>query len=223
MKTSRTNKDEKQKAHKLKKQKSKTKTTTTTKKARTSTMKDLMARALPKFSYSSYKLSRSKKRKYSFHCPITGCKRTFMSVKSWNLHHLNRHHDVKYQCSTCLKWIKTPSRFNEHKYTHKEARYKCGRCSKTFYFESGLKLHKHLHKRHRTYKCFSKNCNKLYKWPQDLLRHVKSHLGRNLCCKVCDYSTYEKRLLTQHEVMHQDIKNYKCRKNCIQTFKHCMQ
>ena len=61
MKTSRTNKDEKQKAHKLKKQKTKTKTTTTTKKARTSTMKDLMARALPKFSYSSYKLSWSKK------------------------------------------------------------------------------------------------------------------------------------------------------------------
>ena len=146
-----------------------------------------------------------------------------MSVKSWNLHHLNKHHDMRYQCSTCLKWIKTPSRFNEHKYTHKEARYKCGRCSKTFYFESGLKLHKHLHKRHRTYKCFSKICNKLYKWPQDLLRHVKSHLGRNLHCKVCDYSTYEKRLLTQHEVTHQDIKNYKCRKNCIQTFKHCMQ
>ena len=221
VKTSRTNKDEKQKVRKLKKQK--IKTTTTTKKARTSNMKDLTTRTLPKFTYSSYKLSRSKKRKYSFHCPITGCKRSFMSVKSWNLHHLNRHRDIKYQCSTCLKWIKTPSRFNEHKYSHKEARYKCGRCSKTFYFESGLKLHKNLHKRYRTYKCFAKNCNKLYKWPQDLLRHVKSHLDQNLRCEVCDYSTYEKRLLIQHKVMHQDIKNYKCRKNCTKTFKHAMQ
>ena len=220
-KISKTNKSENQPAYKSKKQKTKTITTTT--RVKTSIKTDTKAKALPKFSYSSYQLSRSKKRKYSFHCPVIGCKRTFMTVKNWNLHHLRKHYEVKYQCSTCLKWIKTPNRFNEHKYTHREARFKCGRCSKTYYFESGLKLHKHLHKRYKTYKCFSKDCKKIYKWPQDLLRHVKCHLGRNLHCKDCNYTTFEKRLLRQHEATHQDVKKYKCRQNCSQTFKHCMQ
>ena len=78
-KTSRTNKDEKQRVHKTKYQQ--ITNTTTTKKVKTSTRKDLSSESLPKFTYSSYKLSRSKKRKYTFHCPITGCKKSFMSVK----------------------------------------------------------------------------------------------------------------------------------------------
>ena len=220
-KISKSNKSENQQVYKPKKQK--TKTIMTTKRPKTSTKTDTKAKALPKFSYSSYQLPRSKRRKYSFHCPIIGCKGTFMTVKNWNLHHLRKHYEVKYQCSTCLKWIKTPNRFNEHKYTNREATFKCGRCIKTFYFESGLKLHKHLHKRHKTYKCFSKDCKKIYKWPQDLLRHVKNHLGRNLHCKDCSYTTFEKRLLRQHEATRRDVKKYKCRQNCIQTFKHCMQ
>ena len=220
-KISKSNEIENQQAYKPKKHK--TKTTTTTARLKTTIKTDTKAKVSPKFSYSSYQLPRMKRRKYSFYCPIIGCKGTFVTVKNWNLHHLRKHYEVKYQCSTCLKWIKTPNRFNEHKYTHREARFKCGRCSKTFYFESSLKLHKHLHKRYKTYKCFSKDCNKIYKWPQDLLRHVKNHLGRNLHCKDCSYTTFEKRLLIQHVATHLDVKKYKCRQNCIQTFKHCMQ
>ena len=133
------------------------------------------------------------------------------------------HRAIKYQCSTCLKWIMTPSRFNDHKYLHQEAQYKCRHCNKTFYFKSGLQLHKNLHRRYKMYKCFAKNCNCRYKWPQDLLRHVKIHLKLNLCCEVCDYSTHERRLLRQHKLKHQDHKKYKCRKNCITTFKYAMQ
>ena len=196
----RTKKDEKQGLHKTKYQR--ITNTTTTKNIKKSTRKDTPLGSLPTFTYSSYKLSRSKKRKYTFHCPIAGCKRSFKSVRNWNLHHLSRHRTIKYQCSTCLKWIKTPSRFNDHKYSHMEARYKCGWCSKTFYFESGLQLHTNLHKRYKTYKCFAKNCSRQYKWPQDLLRHVKSHSDRNLHCEACDYSTHEKRLLKQHKLTH---------------------
>ena len=220
-KISKSNESENQQAYKPKKHK--TKSTTTTARLKTTIKIDTKAKVSPKFSYSSYQLPRLKRRKYSFYCPIVGCKGTFVTVKNWNLHHLRKHYEVKYQCSTCLKWIKTPNRFNEHKYTHREARFKCGRCSKTFYFESSLKLHKHIHKRYKTYRCFSKDCNKIYKWPQDLLRHVKNHLGRNLHCKDCSYTTFEKRLLIQHAATHLDVKKYKCRQNCIQTFKHCMQ
>ena len=136
-----------------------TKYSETTKKAKATAKKDISSGTLPKFTYSSYKLSCTKKKKYNFHCPITGCKKSFNSVKIWNTHHLSKHRTIKYQCSTCLKWIMTPSRFNDHKYTHQEPRYKCGCCTKTFYFKSGLQLHKNLH-RYKTYKCFAKNCNR---------------------------------------------------------------
>ena len=114
---------------------------------------------LPKFTISSHSLPQKKRKKYNFRCPITGCKKVFNTVKNWNSHHLSVHRTVKYQCSTCLKWVATPNRFNDHKYLHQEARYKCGHCNKSFYFKSGLQLHKNLHRQYKTYKCFAKIVN----------------------------------------------------------------
>ena len=177
----------------------------------------------PKFAISSHRLLRKKRKKYNFRCPITGCKKVFNTVKDWNSHHLSLHSAVKYQCSICLKWMTTPNRFNDHKYLHQDARYKCGRCNKSFYFKSGLQLHKNLHRRYKVYKCFAKNCDHSYKWPQDLLRHVKVHLKIQLCCEYCNYISHDRRLLRQHKQKHQDIKKYVCRRNCDESFKHAMQ
>ena len=176
-----------------------------------------------KFAISSHGLLRKKRKKYNFTCPITGCKMTFHTVKDWNCHHLSSHSTVKYQCAICLKWMTTPNRFADHKYYHQDARYKCGRCNKSFCFNSGLQLHKNMHRRNKVYKCFAKNCEHSYKWPQDLLRHVKTHRKIRLCCEYCDYISKDIRLLRQHKQTHLDIKKYDCRKNCSKSFKHAMQ
>ena len=60
---------------------------------------------------------------------------------------------------------------------------------------SGLQLYRNLHWRYKTYECFANNCNRRYKWPQDLLRHIKVHLKVKFCCELCDYTTHESRLL----------------------------
>ena len=113
--------------------------------------------------------------------------------------------------------------FNDQKYIHQEARFKCRHCDKSFYFMSGLQLHRNLHRRYKTYECFANNCNQQYKWPQDLLRHIKVHLKVKLCCECCDYTTHESRLLCQHKQKHMDNKRFPCRCNCDNAFKYVMQ
>ena len=176
-----------------------------------------------KFAITSHGLLRKKRKKYKFICPITVCKKIFHTVKEWNCHHLSLHNSVKYQCGKCLKWVTTPNRFADHQYYHQEARYKCGRCNKTFHFNSGLQLHKNKHRRTKAYKCFAKNCGRNYKWPQDLLRHVKIHRQMRWYCEYCDYTSNEIRLLRQHKRTHLDIKKYICRRSCNDSFKHAMQ
>ena len=74
----------------------------------------------PKFTFSTYKLPCKKRRNYIFHCTVSGCRKVFNSVKNWNSHHLCLHRVIKYKCNVCFKWIVTPNRFKDHKYTHQE-------------------------------------------------------------------------------------------------------
>ena len=177
----------------------------------------------PKFTLSTYKLSCKKKRNYTFHCAVRGCRKSFNKVKDWNSHHLLHHRSVKYKCSECSKWISTPTGLKDHKYMHHEKCFRCGRCEKTFYFQSGLNLHRNLHRRKQAYECFTKNCKKCYKWPQDLMRHIKMHLDIKLKCVKCEYVTHEARLFKQHEVTHSKHKKFICRQRCASAFKHAMQ
>ena len=176
-----------------------------------------------KFTFSTHKLLHKKKRVYVFHCVVRGCRKTFNKVKDWNTHHLHHHKSVRYKCTKCSKWFSTPTGIKDHKYTHEEKCFKCGRCEKNFYFQSGLNLHRNLHRRTKSYKCFAKNCKNNYKWPQDLMRHIKRHLDVELKCKKCDYVTHETRLFKQHERTHSKQRKYMCRQHCSTTFKHAMQ
>ena len=45
----------------------------------------------PKFTFSTYKLAHKNKRKYNFHCVVSGCGKVFNSVRNWNSHHLFQH------------------------------------------------------------------------------------------------------------------------------------
>ena len=122
-----------------------------------------------------------------------------------------------------MKWLATPHHLCNHMYTHLEKKFHCGRCDRKFKFQSSLNLHRNLHRCIRPYECFAKDCSKRYKWPQDLLRHIRIHLKVVIKCGSCNYTTYEKRLLLQHKNVHSQNMKFTCRNYCGQAFKHAMQ
>ena len=62
----------------------------------------------------------------------------------------------------------------------------------------------------------------MYKWPQDLLCHLKTHLLTRHSCPHCEYSNPKKRLLVQHIRVHSNYLPFACRQ-CGTQFKHSMQ
>ena len=119
---------------------------------------------------------------------------------------------ITYTCEKCGHISTSPIQHRDHIYFHKETQFTCGRYYRSFPSVSQLNLHCHLHKRQRLYNCFSPNCKKGYKWPQDLLWHIKMHLPINHRCLDCDYNTPEKRLFVQHLRVHMDERPFACRK-----------
>ena len=113
--------------------------------------------------------------KYWFRCIVPGCKCSFPSIKFWNSHHGIEHSDYKLICHTCNKWFCTPSAKRVYSNTHASYKHRCSTCGKLFPYESALKQHKHIHASTSMHKCFTGGCNKLYKWPQDLNRHIQTH------------------------------------------------
>ena len=155
-----------------------------------------------RFTFSKYSLPSKVKRKYKLKCIVTRCGRVFTTVRSLNQHHILKHHTVKYRCRISLKWSSTQSQLRNHMYTCMDKKFSCGRCNKRFTFQSNLNLHRNLHWHTKPYECFAKDCSWRYKWPQDLMRHIKMHLEVNIKCVLCNYRTHEKRLLLQHKNVH---------------------
>ena len=79
-------------------------------------------------------------------------------------------------------------------------------------FQSELNFHKTIHQRIPTFKCMSKNCNKVYKSANELNKHVLKYSGMVSECgeKDCDYSTDDCRNLHAHKREHQNIGSLKC-------------
>ena len=138
------------------------------------------------------------------------CKASFNSVKDWNVHHLCKHKDITYKCTHCSKTLRTPESIRDHELTHQDKPFTCGRCGKTFVHISKLNLHRHIHRRQKLYTCFAAKCSSSYKWPQDLLRHIKKHLKVVHKCSHCTYTTHEHRLLRRHIILHTNAMPYQC-------------
>ena len=172
-----------------------------------------------KLRIQTHNLKRKCKWRYYFKCAAEGCSCGFSSVKEWNIHHLAKHKTVTYYCRECTKQLQMLTSMRSHELTCRNKPYSCGRCGKTFLHLSKLNLHRHFHRHQRLYSC----CKRAYKWPQDLLRHIKKHLNVILKCKLCTYTTHEKRLLRQHSNIYTRKLPYKCRKCGIECFKHTMQ
>ena len=114
-----------------------------------------------------------RKWKYTFSCRQAKCARRFSNVRDWNSHHRLHHAEVKFKCSVCSKVCLTPSSFRDHKYAHRDNLFKCLQCHCSFPFKSGVNNHKRAHLSQRLFKCFTRKCQKSYKHPQDLHRHIK--------------------------------------------------
>ena len=71
-------------------------------------------------------------------------------------------------------------------YYHKDKQYKCNVCDQRFVYQSKLKQHKHRHTKLRMYECFHGGCNKKYRHPQDLIRHIQSRQEKIFECDFCE-------------------------------------
>ena len=175
-----------------------------------------------KFKIAQHKLRRKYRRKYYFKCAVQECDHKFKSVCEWNTHHKAKNSDVKYTCSVCSKVLHTPGSIGDHKYMHNHKTHICSRCNQGFLSPSHLTQHKHTHCRQCLCMCFSADCLNSFKWPQDLLRHVRNHTAVVLKCKLCTYSNTECHLIKQHQNVHSDVKKFKCHK-CPEVFHYLMQ
>ena len=158
------------------------------------------------------------KHRYNFKCVVNPCNRRFATVRDWNRHH-QLFHKTYLKCSECRKRFVTPSSRRDHMYSHRTHEYKCSICKRTFYFPSELQLHRTVHCKTKYYRCQEPDCDKIYKWKQDLTRHVKSHEKVRFSCEQCNYSSTEKRLLKRHVLSHSLKKTYYCA-HCHKRYRH---
>ena len=146
------------------------------------------------FHISVHRIKCKRKRTY-LGCKIPGCSLKFPSVRDWNSHHRLVHHGIQLTCTVCKKRFNTPSFLRDHVYVHSKINYKCEKCDKNFLFKSLYRIHVRTHLRSKIHKCFAGSCNKEYKWPLDLHRHIQTHLKRRYDCNICDYSNTQEYLL----------------------------
>ena len=145
-------------------------------------------------------------------CKIAGCKSCFSCVRDWNSHHRQTHPGHKLTCKDCNKTFKTPSFLRDHAYEHSKCAYTCDKCDKHFAFKSVYRIHVRTHLRSWIHRCFAGTCKCEYKWPQDLHRHIQTHLKYTYGCNVCDYASPQKYLLKRHLKKHSDKSYYNCDK-----------
>ena len=123
---------------------------------------------------------------------------TFHSVRSATAHHALHHPLVTYKCSKCTKIAPMPNSLRLHMYYHKDKQFKCNICNQKFVYQSKLKQHKRMHTKSKMYECFHGGCNKKYRHPQDLIRHIQYHQEKTFECDFCEKKFAEKRLLKRH-------------------------
>ena len=155
-------------------------------------------------------------------CRVRGCVMayvTFNTVHSMTSHHCLHHQNITYPCSNCDKKLPTPNSLRLHQYIHQAKTHKCNVCNDSFVYLSSLKQQQRKHCKQKVYECFHGTCNKKYKYPQDLRRHVQSHFTASHECDFCDKCFKEKRLLKHHLAVHQKTPAYKC-KTCGEGFRH---
>ena len=165
---------------------------------------------------------KKQKRVCSYICHEDGCTYVGKSIRKLNEHHVKSHKEVS--CESCNKNFKTLSSLKRHAYSHGELRFPCNKCEEAFAFQSELTFHKMVHRKIPTFKCMSKNCNKVYKSANELNTQLIKHSGMTWDCGAenCDYTTDDHRNLRAHRRKHQKVGSFKC-VPCEKYFKYFMQ
>ena len=169
------------------------------------------------FETVDHRLKKYKQERY-FKCPV--CDIHKGTTSRLNDHFKRRHPPLS--CDECTQTFSTPSGLARHKYSHSDPRHKCDDCEQSFYFAGELKQHRVTHLKTRMHICNYGNCTKSYMNKPDLLKHVRTHTNPILHCKVCDYTSHDKRLLQSHLISHSDEQPYSCEK-CNFKCKYRMQ
>ena len=141
-------------------------------------------------------------------------------------HHFRTTHDP-IPCKKCGKRFFMPSSLHHHKYDHREKEIKCDTCGQVFSWASQLRDHMRTHRKLKPYPCRwtfkdRTKCKKEFFYIWDFNRHTALHKAAPLKCKHCDYSTVDKRNLSQHLCRHSGEKPYKCGK-CEMAFSYSLQ
>ena len=117
-------------------------------------------------------------------CP--DCPKTFTFDSELKQHRLT-HLSMGYQtCMTCQKTFKSKSELNKHVVSHSGKTWKCKKCKYSTNDPRNLRAHMHLHGPGSRYPC--ENCNKSFKYYQQLKRHRKEH--KSFSIKRSDSPTY---------------------------------
>ena len=174
------------------------------------------------FKMSTFGIAKQK-RKYYCKCNMKNCTAMFNKTSAWNIHHLVKHKDVKFTCGDCKKMFATPGSFcNQRTYTRNQ-NMNVRDATRSLYLSADLIYIKIFIEDKKLHVCFATNCNKRYKWRQDLLHHIKNNVQDTLFeCKICNYSNYEGGLYRHHVLVHMNKTPYKCCR-CPTAFKHVMQ
>ena len=129
------------------------------------------------------------KHKLSLKCRIKRCTLAYVSFNTFKDHHHIYHPSILFKCPSCGKSFSTPSTWRNYKYgCTRQKLYRCTSCRKQFLFNSTLRQHNRMHTCQKLFKCFHGKCNKRYKHPQDLERHIASHQATRYNCDMCDKS-----------------------------------
>ena len=176
------------------------------------TLKSKVKSVKPKFQVQIHGIVKCHP-KYWFKCVAPKCKRSFPTIKYWNDHHQEEHPTVALQCNICHWQFNTVSAQRAHRNYHASHKHRCIQCGKTFAYISALRQHVFVHATTTKHKCFAGGCTQSYKWPQDLNRHIKTHIqGRIHSCRDCGKSFLEQCLLHKHAAKHSKSFQFVCPK-----------
>ena len=121
--------------------------------------------------------------------------------------------EPKFMCTTCGKRLMTQKKLLAHEREHSGILDTCDICGQRFAMANALAMHKaQMHKKvpypGDEMHCCDK-CGKQYGSKESLTNHIQHVHGELMNCKVCDFSTRNRQVLSRHIETHGEPK-FKC-------------